>query len=137
MPTVNYYYQCCIQILVVNLRCRFKKNFTVRGESERRGQDLQSPSSRRQDFRTHRLLACASWKPVFSLWRTRCISTGWNVQKMRFHVHENFYPPSLHREHIGFPADSKWRKPLMLWKNPGLSTQIGAFTTTTILYTSY
>lgn len=71
------------------------------------------------------------------LWRTQCISTGWNVQKRVFFNHRQICSPSLHRQHRGSPASLKPRKPLKLWKNPGLSTQSAAFTITTILYTSF
>ena len=71
------------------------------------------------------------------LWRTQCISTGWNVQKRVFFNRQQICSPSLHRQHQGSPADLKPRKLLKLWKNPGLSTQSAAFTITTILYTSF
>jgi hypothetical protein len=71
------------------------------------------------------------------LWRTQCISTGWNVQKPVFSNWRRFCSPSVHRNHQGSPAALKPHKPLKLWKNPGLSTQSAAFTITTILYTSF
>lgn len=75
--------------------------------------------------------------PFSGLWRTQCISTGWNVQKPVFFGCRRFCSPSVHRDHQGSPAALKPRKPLKLWKNPGLSTQSTAFTITTILYTSF
>jgi hypothetical protein len=71
------------------------------------------------------------------LWRTQCISTGWNVQKRVFFNHRQNCSPSLHCQHRGSPASFKSPNPLKLWKNPGLSTQSAAFTITTILYTSF
>jgi hypothetical protein len=71
------------------------------------------------------------------LWRTQCISTGWNVQKRVFFNCQQICSPSLHCQHQGSPASFKPRKPLKLWENPSLSTQSAAFTITTILYTSF
>ena len=74
---------------------------------------------------------------IAGLWRTRCISTGQNVHKPVLQDVRDFYPPLLHDDHHGFPASWRSRKPLMLWKNPRLSTEYAAFTITTILYTSF
>lgn len=65
------------------------------------------------------------------LWKSRCISTGSDVQKRVYWRQAVFSPTSMQGRYNPCPASSRCRKPLILWRKFFLSTTTSSFTITT------
>jgi len=64
------------------------------------------------------------------MWKSRCISTGADVQNTLFTDTPTSYPRSVSAKNTVFQPTKKSRKPLMLWSKQTLSTVNVAFTIT-------
>lgn len=70
----------------------------------------------------------ATKKNVNHLWKSRCISTGSDVQNKAFQDKTKICPTSMQARRNPCPGSKLRRKPLMLWSKRHLSTVNAAFT---------
>ncbi|WP_379678397.1 hypothetical protein [Massilia consociata] len=62
------------------------------------------------------------------LWKSRCISTGPDVQNDAFPVHPKICPVNVQSAHTPCTAGKPVAKSLILWSKRELSTEVPAFT---------